>query len=275
MIIMKMNKKVILISTAALFMGVFGCKEEKKNNAETERGQQEAVIMETSPIRLDKLTGSLAYSDAALMLDTPSAMKAAKAGEMNFDFNLANYELGAQTEGPNAQKLANSGKGQHIHFILDNQPYSAHYEAAFAKEIPEGVHHLVAFLSRSYHESVKNENSVVVRKLEVGDNPVDTIGLDMEAPTIIYSRPKGEYSGKDAESILLDFFVLNTSLSADGNKVRATINGEEFTINEWAPHVITGLPMGEVTIELELIDAQGNLVAGPFNKVKRKVTLKP
>ena len=35
----------------------------------------------------------------------------------------------------------------------------------------------------------------------------------MEAPTIIYSRPKGKYSGKDAKRILLDFFVLNTTIS--------------------------------------------------------------
>ncbi|MEL6919345.1 MAG: hypothetical protein AAFO99_16665, partial [Bacteroidota bacterium] len=184
-------------------------------------------------------------------------------------------ELGALTDGPNAELLANSGKGQHIHFILDNQPYSAHYEPTFKKEIPDGVHHLVAFLSRSYHESVKNENSVVVQKLEVGADPQDSFGLDMEAPTLIYSRPKGKYSGADTENILLDFFVLNTTLSEDGNKVKATINGEEFVITEWAPHIITGLPMGEVTIQLELIDKDGNTLTGPFNQVTRSVILKP
>ena len=107
----------------------------------------------------------------------------------------------------------------------------------------------------------------------VGDNPTDSIGLDMEAPTLIYSRPKGTYSGKDTASVLLDFFVLNTELAADGNKVKATINGEEFMITEWAPHVMTGLPMGEVTIQLELIDAEGKPIPGPFNKVTRSVTL--
>jgi len=74
---------------------------------------------------------------------------------------------------------------------------------------------------------------------------------------------------------MLDFFVLNTELSEDGNKVRATINGKEFMITEWAPHIINGLPMGEVTIMLELLDGEGNLIDGPFNKVNRSVTLKP
>ena len=72
----------------------------------------------------------------------------------------------------------------------------------------------------------------------------------------------------------MDFFVLNTKLSKEGNKVRAKINGTEFTITEWVPHVIKGLPMGEITIQLELVDEAGNVIPGPFNKVTRKITLK-
>ncbi len=74
--------------------------------------------------------------------------------------------------------------------------------------------------------------------------------------------------------MLLDFFVLNTKLSENGNKVRATINNSEFIITEWVPHLIKGLPMGEVTILLELIDKEGNVIEGPFNKVTRTVMLK-
>ena len=242
---------------------IISCKQQKKENNESTAGDTEmevSVNTDQSKITLEKLEGSPAYADAVLQLDEPSDTKITEGGEVNFAFTVSNYELGAQTEGPNAEQLANSGKGQHIHFILNNQPYSAHYEPAFAKEIPDGVHHLVAFLSRSYHESVKNDNSVVVKKLEVGPNASDTIGLNMEAPTLIYSRPKGSYSGKDTENLLLDFFVLNTTLSENGNKVRATVNGTEFMIAEWAPHVVKGLPMGEVTITLELLDAEGNLI---------------
>lgn len=120
----------------------------------------------------------------------PISGKVPVGADARFVFQVDDYALGQQTEGPNAAMLANSGKGQHIHFILNNAPYSAHYEPEFQKELPDGVHHLVAFLSRSYHESVKNPNSVVVRKLEVGEDPTDANGLDMEAPTLIYSRPK-------------------------------------------------------------------------------------
>lgn len=270
-----MNMKIKGLCLLTLVLTAVGCKQEKKKTNENTEVSKEATIVETPQISLEKLENSPAYADATLVLDTPETMIMDEAGENDFAFSVENYELTAQTTGPNAEMLANSGKGQHIHFILNNQPYSAHYEASFTKEIPAGVHHLVAFLSRSYHESVKNENSVVVRKLEVGDNAQDSLGLDMAAPTLIYSRPKGVYSGKDTENLLLDFFVLNTKLSPTGTKVRATINGKEFLISEWVPHIVKGLPMGEVTLRLELVDANGNNIPGPFNDVTRTVTLKP
>lgn len=266
--------KIAVLALAVIF--TTACKNDKKEAEDVKDTTEEtnaAAESEAVKISIAPLTDSPAYADAKLILDTSETMTIPKAGEVEFSFDLENYVLGDQTDSPNAQKLANSGKGQHIHFILNNQPYSAHYEANFKKEIPDGVHHLVAFLSRSYHESVKNDNSVVVKKLEVGENATDSLGLDMSAPTLIYSRPKGTYAGKDAESILLDFFVLNTKLSEDGHKVIATINGEVFTITDWVPHVVNGLPKGEVTINLKLVDADGNVIPGPFNTVERKITL--
>ena len=44
-------------------------------------------------------------------------------------------------------------------------------------------------------------------------------------------------------------------------------------IEEWVPYYIEGMPMGENTIKLELIDAEGNLIEGPFNVVERTITL--
>jgi len=272
---MKLKNTLTLFVFALMIMA---CKNKNKStDAEMNESESAATEEQTAPetsISLTPLTDSPAYADAALTHPGDQTISIAEAGEFDFTFTVDNYELGAQTESPNAAILANSGKGQHIHFILNNQPYSAHYEAEFSKEVPAGVHHLVAFLSRSYHESVKNDNSMVVRKLVVGAEANDSLGIDIEAPTLIYSRPKGTYAGKDAQSILLDFFVLNTELSETGNKVKATINGEEFIISEWVPHVINGLEMGEVSIALELIDKDGNIIPGPFNSVERTVTLK-
>ncbi len=42
-----------------------------------------------------------------------------------------------------------------------------------------------------------------------------------------------------------------------------------------AAYVIEGLPMGENTINIKLVDAQGNAVDTKMNNVTRTFTLKP
>ena len=67
--------------------------------------------------------------------------------------------------------------------------------------------------------------------------------------------------------------MINTSIGPEGNKVRATIQGSEFIIDEWAPYYIEGLPKGEISITLELINSKGDLIESPFNTSVRTVTL--
>ena len=90
---------------------------------------------------------------------------------------------------------------------------------------------------------------------------------------MFYSRPKGTYKADDTNRVLLDFYLINTSLAEDGNKVKATIHGTEFIIDEWAPYYIEGLPKGEISIKLELINSKGDLIESPFNPSQRTFTL--
>jgi hypothetical protein len=75
------------------------------------------------------------------------------------------------------------------------------------------------------------------------------------------------------EKILLDFYLINNTLSKEGNRVKATINDEEFFIYEWSPYIINGLPKGETTIKLELLDNQNKLIENPFNPTTRTIIL--
>lgn len=267
-----MNTKSLLF-VAALLAVSFSCQEKKTDSEDTL--EMETQTEDVNPtITIEKFEDSPEYLNSNLKLESPANAAIKNAGEVDFSFRAGDYELGAQTEKNGvAAMLANSDKGQHIHLIVDNDPYSAHYEPNFKKEMAEGTHYVVAFLSRSYHESVKNANSFVAKKVVVG-NASDDMGVNLDEPTLIYSRPKGEYVGADTDNLLLDFFLLNSTLSETGNKVRATINGQEFMITEWAPYVIKGLPKGEATIKLELLDASGNMIPGGFNSVTRTVSLK-
>lgn len=217
------------------------------------------------------LKGSPEYGDAKLTMSAPAGDKVT-GPKVKFDFKVENYSLKQQTDAPPKKMLANSGKGQHIHLILNNAPYMAKYDAGFEVELEPKHYVALAFLSRSYHESVKAESAFAISQFTVGDGEAQK--ADFTAPHMFYSRPKGTYTGADAQRIMLDFYLVNATLAEGGMNVRATINGTEFMLTKWAAYVIEGLPMGEAKIKLELLDAEGNAVPGPFNTVERTVTLK-
>lgn len=271
-----MKKVISLLSFLSLLMLVQctpGNQEHNEEITEIETTQSnEASEPVAKKYKVYVAPQSERFSDASLELAAPTELKFSPGDEIEFSYNVSNFELGAQTPDASNRGIANSDKGQHIHFIDNNDPYSAHYESTFSKKLDEGHHVILSFLSRSYHESVKNGNSFVITQLTVG-NPTEESGFDENAQHLFYSRPKGTYSGSDTEKLMLDFFLVNTEISENGNKVRATINGEEHILTEWAPYFIEGLEKGKLEIRLELINAQGALIPGPYNDVSRTVTL--
>ena len=216
-------------------------------------------------ISITKVEGSPKYENAQLMFN--SATKQID-NNYSFSFDIDNYRLGEQTQKNFKYNLANSDKGQHIHFIINNGPYFAKYTNAFTQELEEENSVVLAFLSRSYHESVKNPNAFVLTQIGKANS------IDLSNEFLFYSRPKGTYEGEATEKLLLDFYLVNTNISPSGNKVRATIQDSVFIIDEWAPYYIEGLTKGEISIKLELIDTNGNLIVTPFNPSTRTVTLK-
>ena len=202
------------------------------------------------------------FPDAKLKLVSPKPEDVKGAGKQTFTYEVKDYELAKQTPGADERHCANSEKGQHIHFILNNSPYTAHYEPTFDADLKEGNNVVLSFLSRSYHESIKNGDAYTLVNYKVGET---TEEFDKGAEHLFYSRPKGTYSGKDAQKLLLDFYLVNTELGENGNKVVATIDGNDFILDAWEPYFVEGLGSGEHTFRIKLIDKDGNLVPGPFN----------
>lgn len=263
----------IILIIAALFACDSSKKEEKTNDGakeDAEKFQNEDTNISLTPVASPK------FDDAILEMLAPMENEAEiESGLVKFSYNVKNYELATQTIDAAIKNCANSPDGQHIHLILNNEPYSAHYDAEFEKQLEAGHYVALSFLSRSYHESVKSYGAANVRQFTVGRPTEDLEAADLSDPHMFYSRPKGTYTGDDAKKVLLDFYLLNSELSEQGNKVRATINGQEFMLDKWQPYFIEGHKMGEMTIKLELLDAKGNLIPSPFNPVTRTVKLEP
>jgi hypothetical protein len=203
-------------------------------------------------------------------------------------------ELSGDLKGYMPHKDPATGKGNHIHVILDNQPYEAYYELGQPFELRNviaGKHTLRVFPSRPWHESYKNDGAFQMVAFTVkggGDaskptttnsgqtmannnsagNPqtaregkdvsASTAGdVDPMKPLLTYSRPKGEYKGEDADPIMIDFWLSNAKLKGDGGdyRVRYIIDDDEARyIDKWEPIWLSGWISGKHTVRLELLD---------------------
>ena len=84
-------------------------------------------------ITITKLEGSPKYENSKI-----SSVNAIKNDSIYSFFFEIEIELGAQTINNVNNDLANSAKGQHIHFIVNNGPYSAHYNQDFSADVNDG-----------------------------------------------------------------------------------------------------------------------------------------
>lgn len=259
---------LLAISFLALFLVTFSaCGGGEAQTAEETTEAETPPVEEAKTISLTPFSESTPYPDANITSMT------FEDNQFTFGVEGENYELGAQTPDAPQKMCANSAKGQHIHLIIDNAPYAAKYEASFPYEISEGDHYLLAFLSRSYHESIKTDQAHVAKKITVAGKSISA-EEDITDPMLFYSRPKGSYVGKaDTDKVMLDFYLKNVTLGEE-YKVKVEINDDAmFMVDTWQPYYIEGLPMGDNKVKLTLVDAEGNAVDTPLNPVERVFTL--
>jgi len=257
--------KQLLYALACLSFCLSACKSDVKSSADDKGDTKVTESVQKNKYKLTPFQISAAYPDAVLSNMTYSE------GTFNFDVTSDSYELGQQTSDAPTKMCANSGKGQHIHLIVDNSPYAAKYVSKFDHEVADGDHTILAFLSRSYHESIKTSTAHILKNVKVKDKAIIEMS-DVNVPTLTYSRPKGTYMGDDTKKVMLDFYLSNVDLKA-GYSVMADINGEKQELNTWQPYYIEGLPMGENSITLSLMK-DNKVVDTPLNPVTRKFTLK-
>ena len=291
---MKKSFQIVTVFTVIVTFSLLILACEKKNEGVNEEAVEEetSVVEETEPSTEADMPGhdvqieigdrSPAFPGAKTRFASLKDGDVLDNNNVSVVVEVENYELGVQTDTERAKEIANSDKGQHAHIILDNDPYMADYEAGKPFEIgvlEDGPHTLVVFPSRSYHESVKSPEAAQIVNFYVGKQGGEFM-LDKTKPNIIYSRPKGEYKGKDAKKIMLDFYLNNVELSEDSYKAKYTVTRKDteqdvgsITISEWTPAFVSGLTDGEYVISLQLLDKDDNVVEGSFNNTERVITV--
>jgi hypothetical protein len=177
--------------------------------------------------------------------------------------------------------------GNHLHVILDNEPYEACYEVTqpfVLQKVAPGPHTLRVFASRPWHESYKNSGafqsvSFTVRGDEKSKSATtESMGeVDPTKPLMTYSRPKGEYKAEDADPIMIDFWLSNARLKGDGGELRIRYfidDDDPRYIDKWEPVWLKGWTPGKHTVRLELLGAdQYPIQKGAYNITTREITI--
>ena len=168
--------------------------------------------------------------------------------------------------------------GNHLNLILDNEPAISVYDVTQPvtfQNLTPGTHTIRVFAVRPWGESYKNEGAYTQTTFSVLTETNDN-RPDRNLPLLTYSNPTGIYG---AEPVLLDFYLTNAPLHSvaknDPNlsdwKIKTTVNGESFLLENWQPIYLTGLNQGENWIQLELIDEAGKNIENAYNNTVRVI----
>ena len=171
--------------------------------------------------------------------------------------------------------------GNHLHFILDDSPFVAHYsrDGIVFHDVSPGPHVIRAFPVYSWHESVKQQDAMAIVQFYVKEKS-GGLPLDVSQPMMIYSAPEGvhdsneQLAGQPHPGILIDWFLHDVTMgSRTGYFVRISVDEKVLTtMKEWRPHYIQQLPPGKHTIKLELLK-DGVPVSDNWNTRERTISV--
>ncbi|WP_019508780.1 hypothetical protein [Pleurocapsa sp. PCC 7319] len=172
--------------------------------------------------------------------------------------------------------------GNHLNLILDNEPSRPLYnldEPIILENLSPGTHTIRVFATSPWGESFKNEGAYAQTTFSVLTETNDN-RPDPNLPLLTYSNPTGTYS---AEPLMLDYYLTNAPLHSVAQsssevqdwRIRATVNGTSFILENWQPIYLTGFNQGNNWIQLELIDETGNNIENTFNNTVRVINYAP
>ena len=201
---------------------------------------EEIVVLEKNGIKLTEL-------------------KTEAASEISLKLNAKQFK-----EGVNELDYSVDGISDYNIATIENN-FTLNYfdKAQIKKEFLYGNNVFLSFLTYPNKISVKTNKANVLKNVVIGD--MESL-FNMKQPHLFFHLPQ-----ENTENPILDFCLVNTSLSNQGNFVKVTINEADFILEKWAAYQISGLKTKQNKIRIQLIDKNGNLIEGPFNDSGERV----
>ena len=138
------------------------------NNANVQSGAPQTIVRVEQPQRINDLVKERGEQDKAaptLKIVEPAANAQLTSSTVKVKLALSGDLKGYK---PGMHEVTHTGN--HIHVILDNQPYEAYYnldQEFELRNVADGDHTLRVFPSRPWHESYKNEGAFQMVKFTV------------------------------------------------------------------------------------------------------------
>ncbi|MEM7063619.1 MAG: hypothetical protein AAF572_10700 [Cyanobacteria bacterium P01_B01_bin.77] len=276
----KIARLLVVIAMLLLLASCSGAPQADQTSLTTDEASNKSLFAPrpkvkqlAPPALIQKLTPWLDSYAPQVQIRQPKA-------EQVFDSTTVSVVLQAQ-DLP-IYKDETWGMGPHLEMLLDNQPYGSIYDIdqpIRLEKLSPGTHTLRVLAELPWHESFKNEGSYDQVTFHIFAK-TDENSPTVSQPLLTYSSPVGAYG---AEPVLLDFYLTGAPLHqvAQDNpmisdwRVRYTINGDSFTLNNWEPIYIEGLQPGQNWVQLTLIDDEENPIEGVFNNTVRLIEYDP
>jgi hypothetical protein len=224
------------------------------------------IVLEKKGIKLIEANDFPLFSDTKLSMESDSTLF--QFGPNKIELILENYGLGGSTTDQNEKNTRLNSTGQFIYLIKDQTKIKKVSNINFDFDLKRGLNSFFVIPSRSYEMSIKNDNSWLAFELEVTDTKKRAKYRSISEPAVFICSPSGRYNEGISEKVLFDFFLANTTISPEGNKVKLSIdNKTSFIIDNWAPYYIEGLNNGKHFFKAELLDKDGKTLPGKYSSV--------
>jgi hypothetical protein len=166
---MKLSRLVLALCALSLAAALAGCSSDMNANtaananatpAASPSPAAQALAVAERPQKIkDQMAGRGEQDTASPALKIVEPKEGATVSGSTVKLKL---DLSGDLKGYEPHKDPSTGMGNHIHVILDNQPYEAYYnlhEPFELRNVSEGAHTIRVFASRPWHESYKNAAS--------------------------------------------------------------------------------------------------------------------
>ncbi len=227
------------------------------------------------PPAVQQLQEALADRDPRVTIEAPEDGATLPLGGSTLKLRVRDWPL------VDAGRL---GLGPHLVVQVDDQPplRLTDHRATPAGDLVEvglptlapGSHRITAYAARPWGEAVKSPGaSARLRVQVVAGNPLTL--PPPGTPELVAVSPS---DGSRHEPVLLDWLLYDAPLQHlregdDSWRLRVSVNGDAFLLDQNVPLWLTGWNPGSNALLMELLDGRGNPLNPPFNSLVRVVTL--